>query len=287
MNSIPPSELICNADGSIYHLHLRPEHIADTIITVGDPDRVADVSRYFDRIEYKNQKREFVAHTGYLGNKHLMVISTGIGTDNIDIVLNELDALANIDLETRTVRPQHHTLCLIRIGTSGSLQPHLPVGSFLASAFACGFDNLMQYYHWQPNAAEQAISNLLPVFDNQIKPYIAQADPDLLVAFSDGFTHGITGTFSGFYGPQGRSLRLQPRIADMLEQLQQVQHPLYQFTNLEMETAGIYALSRLLQHRAVSLNVILANRPLGQFSANPHADTDRLIRFALEKIAEM
>jgi uridine phosphorylase len=284
---IAASELILNEDGSVYHLHLRPEHIANTIITVGDPERVAEVGKYFDSIEYCIQKREFVTHTGYIGEHRLSVISTGIGTDNIDIVLNELDALVNIDLETREIRPNHTSLDIIRIGTSGALQADIEVDSFLVSEYGIGFDGLMPFYEVDYNEFELELAKSLVdhIPELPILPYSVAADASWVDIFSKrGFQKGNTLTCTGFYAPQGRSLRLRPAIHDFIDRVAKFRLNDFRFTNFEMETAGIYGMAKALGHRAVSLNAILANRPLGKFSSRPAATVDKMIRTALELI---
>lgn len=288
--SLGSSELILNADGSIYHLNLLPEDIADIIITVGDPDRVKEVSKYFDVVEIRKNKREFVTHTGTYNGKRITAISTGIGTDNIDIVFNELDALANIDFETREVKQQKRILNFIRVGTSGSLQPDIPVDSFLISSTGIGFDNLLHFYdcgHIKNNTLEQALTKYLGWGPYQIHPYAVDCDAGLAELFHENrIRYGVTVTNSGFYGPQGRSLRLAPAIKDFNEKLAGFSHEGKQITNLEMETAGMYGLAKLHGHRAVSLNVILANRATGEFSKNGHQSIDELIRFTLECISK-
>jgi uridine phosphorylase len=284
---IPSSELVLNADGSIYHLHLLPEQIAPTIITVGDPDRVSAVSRHFDRMDCQVQKREFVTHTGYVGNKRLTVISTGIGTDNIDIVLNELDALVNIDLHSRLPKSTITPLTIVRLGTSGGLQPDIPVHSIVASAVGVGFDGLMHYYKYKSDDIETNLAKAFGQLENGMSPYFSTASPELLQKIAHDVVQGMTATCSGFYGPQGRRLRLEPQIPDLLDQLQAFSHANYRFTNLEMETAGIYALAKALGHQALSLNVILANRPRGEFSQDPKAAVEKLITWALERIVAL
>lgn len=284
VQTLAPSELILNPDGSVYHLHLLPHQLARTIITVGDPDRVGAVSRYFDSIEHQIAQREFVTHTGYIGNKRLTVISTGIGTDNIDIVFNELDALVNIDLTTRTIKPQHTQLNIVRIGTSGGLQPYVPLDGFVASTMGMGFDNLLHYYCLSPNHAEADVLPHLPTLANQQRPYLAQASERLLHLIGNDMLQGITATCSGFYAPQGRALRLQPAVPNLLDQLQTWSYQSHQITNFEMETAGIYGMARLLGHHALSTNAIVAQRALGQFSPNPHHTVDRLINTVLSRI---
>lgn len=285
---IGESELIINPRGAVYHLDLRPEEIADTIITVGDPDRVAMVSKYFVNIEFRRKHREFVSHTGYLAGKRLTVISTGIGTDNIDIVLHELDALVNINLETREPKEQLRSLRLIRVGTSGSIHSSIPVDSFVASEAAIGLDNLLNFYQLGYSERER---NLLQAFVNHVQkneihfiPYIASASPKLLSLFSE-FTHtGITVTCPGFYAPQGRVLRTPIVYPGLIELFGSFEFEQSRLTNFEMETSGIYGLSKILGHEAISLSAIVANRADKKFSQNHEDLIDRLIRFALEKI---
>lgn len=289
MQRIAESELIINSRGAIYHLDLRPEELATTIITVGDPDRVKEVSKYFDTLEFERQHREFFSHTGMLGNKRITVISTGIGTDNIDIVLNELDALVNIDFETRGVREELTTLNIIRIGTSGSLQGDVPVDSFVASTHGLGLDNLLNYYRVEHNEEER---QLLHSFATHVQlhaqvsyPYISSASPALLKHFVTGFHQGITVTCPGFYGPQGRVLRLGIKNPDLINRLGQFSFGQHRVTNFEMETAGIYGLSRLLHHNCLSLSAIVANRVHQKFSTNSQALVEDLIRQTLQIIS--
>ncbi len=284
---IQESELILNSDGSIYHLHLRSENLADTILLVGDPDRVKMVSRYFDKIEFKTQKREFVTHTGWLGGRRLTCISTGIGTDNIDIVLNELDALASFDLETRQPKTASKPLTFIRLGTSGSIQKSVPVDSFLVSEAAFGLDILLHFYvprgheFLKNEWVEKLTAKNWPL---PALPYFVTADKYLLEIFSKDFLRGITATNSGFYAPQGRQIRAENAIPDLINILQTFDFQGTRITNLEMETAGIYGLSKILGHRAVSLNAILANRADGTFSRNPERTVKKMIELSLEKI---
>jgi len=288
MQRIAESELIINSRGAIYHLDLLPEELGDTIITVGDPDRVAAVSKYFDRVDLKRNRREFITHTGYIGQKKISVVSTGIGTDNIDIVLNELDALINIDFETRTVKNSIRTVNIIRVGSSGSLQKNIPVDSFVVSTHGLGIDNLLNFYRHDQNDEEK---QLLQSFVTQTQlhnrfsnPYISGAAPSLLKNFVDGFYQGVTVTCPGFYGPQGRVLRLglsNPHLIDRLTQFTFGQH---RISNFEMETAGLYGLGRILGHHCISLNAIVANRITGEFSKDGQAAIERLIRKTLEII---
>ena len=291
MQAIAESELIINNRGGIYHLDLRPEELADTIFTVGDPDRVAAVSKHFDKIEHKAQHREFVSHTGYIGKKRVTVVSTGIGTDNIDIVLNELDALANIDLATRTVKPRLSTLTIIRMGTSGSLQKDIPVDSFVASTHGLGIDNLLNFYRHEDNEEDNA---LLQSFATQTQlhhrlaqPYISGASPTLLRHFVDGFHQGITVTCPGFYGPQGRVLRLGLSQPELIDRLTGFSYGPHRVTNFEMETAGIYGLGRLMGHHCLSLSAIVANRINRTFSTDGNAAVEKLISETLRIVEKM
>ena len=280
------SELILNADQSIYHLNLLPQDIAHTIITVGDPERVNDVSSHFDSIELKKGKREFITHTGTLNGKRISVISTGIGTDNIDIVLNELDALVNIDFTTRALKPELTQLDIVRIGTSGAIQPNIPVDSFLLSEYAIGLDGLVHFY----SAKDIQVRDFQEAFVRHTNwpaeksaPYVVQCDRKLAEKIhSNRIRLGVTITSTGFYGPQGRQLRLAPKNSGFIANLQSFLHNGFQLTNLEMETSGIYALSKLLGHRAVSLNAILANRVTGAFSQTPKKTVDKLIQHTLQ-----
>ncbi len=289
MKRLPDSELIVNKNGSIYHLQLHPAQVADTVLTVGDPARVAAVSKYFDRIESKTAHREFITHTGWLGDKRLTVVSTGIGTDNIDIVLNELDALVNIDFQTRTPNPEAKQLNIIRIGTSGALWAGAGVDSFVVSAIGIGLDNLLHFYDYKPEIAENELLQQFYAFfpTTPLPAYAFSANKDLINALENIGNQGITLTSSGFYAPQGRHLRTIGKLnTELLDCLNDFQYKNWRITNFEMETAAIYGLSALLGHRALSCNVILANRILRQFSPDPTAAVDRLIRIVLEKISE-
>lgn len=285
---LSPSELILNEDGSIYHLNLLPEDISHTVITVGDPDRVSQVSHFFDSIEIKKGKREFLTHTGHLNGKRLSVISTGIGTDNIDIVLNELDALVNIDFDNRTVKENRIRLKIVRIGTSGAIQPEIEIDSWLISELAIGFDGLLHFYRHgqQPySAMEDEFIEQTQWSKQKARPYIIDCDKNLVEKFTDNRIRlGFTATNNGFYGPQGRSLRILASKEDFTAKLASFRSEKHQITNLEMETSGIYALSKLLGHQAVSLNCILANRATGEFSINPSKSVEELIKFALNKL---
>lgn len=287
MEKLSNADLIINPDGSIYHLNLLPEDIADTVITVGDPDRVAEVSRHFDHIELKKGKREFITHTGSVGKKRVTVISTGIGTDNIDIVFNELDALVNIDFKERTVNNELKSLNIIRIGTSGAVQPDIPMGTILASSYGLGFDALMHYYEQQPSDNEQALLNQINQHFSHIEginPYLTQASEDLLKQFAHDLPKGITATAPGFYAPQGRQVRAKNTVNNFIGQLNSFKSANDRITNLEMETAGIYALAKTLGHKALSINAILASRVKFEFSSNPNAIVEKAIQMTLERI---
>lgn len=285
---IKESELILNPDGSIYHLNLRPEHLAQTIITVGDPDRVERVTQYFDSIEFTIRKREFCTQTGVYNGKRITVISTGIGTDNIDIVFNELDALVNINLETREIKPEHTVLDIVRIGTSGSIQKNVPVDSFLISDYAAGFDSLLHFYksdHVQHGDISNAIIDQTHWFQDKSKPYVVKCNKDLYAKLSSEKTYkGFTATNVGFYGPQGRILRLPIQDNHLNDKLANFEFNGLTITNLEMETAGIYGIAKLLGHRALSMNAIIANRATGQFSNNPKQVVNDLILYTLNKL---
>lgn len=292
MKHFPPSELIINPDGSIYHLNLRPEQIAKNVITVGDPDRVSQVSKYFDRIDFKIQKREFVTHTGELNGKQISVISTGIGTDNIDIVLNELDALVNIDFETRMEKKEHTSLNIIRIGTSGSMQKDIPVNTLLVSEFGIGIDGLLHFYDYKNNADEHMtflhfMEKMGSEINFPIRPYIAAAGSDLLKNLAPDFLKGITLTCPGFYAPQGRILRGNISVNNLIESLGKFNYKDLRCTNFEMETAGIYGLANLFGHQAISFNAILANRITNEFSDTPKEIVVNLIETVLERVSKL
>jgi len=285
MNRIAESELIINSRGAVYHLNLRPEELADTIITVGDPDRVGAVSKHFDQIEHQFQHREFITHTGRIGQKKISVVSTGIGTDNIDFVLNELDALANIDFNSRTINPTLKALTIVRFGTSGSLQADIPVDSFVASTHGLGIDNLLNFYRHDNNEEEKYILREF-VTHTQLdsktaSPYIASAGTSVLKHFVDGYHQGITITSPGFYGPQGRVLRLGLSNPDLIDQFSTFRYGNHRISNFEMETSAIYGLGRLLGHHCLSLNAIVANRVKKEFSKDGGAAVEQLITKSL------
>lgn len=288
---IKESELILNPDGSIYHLNLRPEQVADTIILVGDPNRVPRVSAYFDTIEFSTQKREFCTHTGTYKGKRLTALSTGIGPDNIDIVINELDALFNIDLHTRKPKEQLTSLNIVRFGTSGSLQADIPVNSFVLSSHGLGMDNMLHAYKDAPNVREIAMEEAFMAHTqwntDKGRPYIVGCGETLKQRLlTDKVFEGITGTAPGFYGPQGRMLRLPVQDPTLNDKLHSFNYKGYRMTNLEMETSAIYGLSKLLGHQAVSLNAIIANRAAGTFTKDTKKVVENLIVYGLEQLAK-
>ena len=290
MQRIAESELIINRRGAIYHLDLRPEEIAQTVFTVGDPGRVAQVSKHFDSIEHKSAHREFITHTGYIGKKRLSVVSSGIGTDNIDIVLNELDALANIDFETRTIKPSLTPLNILRIGTCGSLQHDIPVDSFVASTHGLGIDNLLNFYRHETEEEEKQIIQAFITqtqFHQQISyPYATRGASSLIKHFVTGFHHGITVSCPGFYGPQGRILRIGLSQPDFLSKLSGFNIGHHRICNFEMETSAIYGLGKILGHHCLSLNAVVANRVNRSFSADVISTVERLIKAVLEEMVK-
>ncbi|GAA3608338.1 nucleoside phosphorylase [Flavivirga amylovorans] len=287
---IKESELILNPDGSVYHLNLKPEHVSNTIIFVGDQNRVEKVTKYFDRIEFSTQKREFKTQTGYYKGKRITVISTGIGPDNIDIVLNELDALFNIDLVTKVPKNTITSLNIIRIGTSGSLQKDIPVDSFLLSTHGLDLNGMLHAY--QINTInnpdiEDAFIKQTNWHEHKARPIIIKNSDLLETQFESNETHkGLTATAGGFYGPQGRVLRLPVQDASLNNKMDTFNFKGSRITNLEMETSAIYGLAKLLGHHALSLNAIIANRASGTFSKNPSEVIDKLIKYTLNKITD-
>ena len=284
MRQIPESELILHPDGSVFHLRLLPEQLGNIVFTVGDPDRVATVSRHLDQIDFKLQNREFITHTGWKNGHHVSVISTGMGTDNIEILMTELDALVNVDLQTRQVKEKKTSLQIIRIGTSGSLQEDIPTGTLLASEIAIGMDTLMAYYPELsgPQNFGQAIQAELGL---SFRPYQAAASTKLLGMLDASIPRGITLTCPGFYAPQGREVRLKPRFDLLIERLAALRVEGRYLTNFEMETAGYYALGELLGHEVLSLNAILVNRPLKKFAPDGEKTVERAIQTALATFA--
>ena len=285
MSKISETDLILNPDGSVYHLSLLPKNISDTIITVGDPSRVYAVSQYFDEVEFEMNKREFITHVGKYKGKRITVISTGIGTDNIEIFFTELDALVNIDLKTREPKSRKKKLKIIRIGTSGALQEDIPLGTHLASDYAIGLDNLMNFYDLPMDDLETGLAH-----DIQKKtglpfmPYAVRGSVSLREQIGSDMMKGNTVTCPGFYAPQGRELRLPIRFPKLLEDLNYYHKADFWLTNFEMETAGYYAMGRLLGHEVLSVNAIIANRIKNKFSKDPNKVVESLIKKVLERV---
>lgn len=288
--SLKASELILNKDGSIYHLGLLPQDIANTIITVGDPARVSTISKHFDSIEIRKQKREFNTHTGVYKGKRISVMSTGMGTDNIDIALTELDAIVNIDLKAKKIKKELTSLDIIRIGTTGSVRKEIPVGSFIVSEMALGFDGLMHYYKddsFLKTEIAEAFVEQTNWSAKKAMPYVVEGSRKLIEKLSSELTvTGFTGTNVGFYGPQARVLRAEVPDARMNDKIGAFSFNGHAITNLEMETSGIYGMSKLLGHNAVSMNLVLANRATGDFAENASEMMEKLIVYSLDKIVE-
>ena len=283
---LPESELVLNADGSVYHLALRPEQLGDLVLICGDPGRVKLISDRFEKIEHRVENRECVTHAGEFRGTHVTALATGIGTDNIDIVLNELDALANIDLEKREPRAKTRSLRIIRLGTCGAMQPDIPVDSLVVSAFGIGLDNVLHYYAYEHTPAEQ---RLLPAFldqtewpDNLPIPYVAEGDPQMIDMLHSGNTVGITLTAGGFYGPQGRRLRAIPSVDDLNERFTAFSHDGLRITNFEMETSALYGLSGMLGHRAVTICAVVANRLRQEYTRDHRPAIQRMIDQVLD-----
>jgi uridine phosphorylase len=285
---IKKSEMPLQADGSVYHLNLQPQEIADTILLVGDPGRVPTISAKFDQIEVRKQNREILTHTGTYKGKRLSVLSTGMGTDNLDIVLNELDALVNIDLQKRETKQEHKSLNLIRLGTCGALQPDMEVDTYIASQYVLGMDGLLHYYQHDKDLSDKEIVHTFMAKtawnSNFPKPYALKAADSLLDRIAFDLPKGITLTASGFYAPQCRVLRLPLGMPDFAHRLLGVQAKGLMFTNMEMETSALYALSRLLGHNALTICIVITNRPNKTFSKNYQPAMEKLIEMVLERI---
>ncbi len=285
------AELLITQKGNIYHLDIAPQHLADTVITVGDPGRVPVVSKYFDKITHKSSHREFVCHTGYIGKKQILVVSTGIGPDNVDIVMNELDALANIDFNTRTQHTQKRTLSIIRLGTCGSLQADVPSGSMITSSYGIGLDNLLHYYRHEHNADERFIMDSFMqhtrLSGTAILPYIAEGSISLRKYFAAGYTDGITVTCPGFYGPQGRSIRGQLVYPYLMDALSTFNARNLRIANFEMETAAMYGLGKVLGHHCCSISMVVNNRINNTMSLNIDTDIENMIKQTLPIIEQI
>ena len=289
MEALKDANLIINPDGSIYHLGIRPGDIAETIILVGDPQRVEKVAAHFDSIEFTKQKREFITTTGRVGNQRITCLASGIGVDNIDIVVNELDALVNVDFETRTFKEKHTALNLIRLGTSGAVRKDIPVESLVAADYGIGFDGLMLFYKQQLDAKAKGLEQDFNAFLKKINfnfpitPTYSRASQSLVDLFQGPeWKHGITATATGFYAPQNRTIRAESVVPELFNLLEPFSYDNLNVTNLEMETSAIYGLASILGHQALALNVILANRPTGAFAAAPKELERKLIRSFFE-----
>ncbi len=288
MTKYKESELIINSDGSIYHLKLKPENLADNIIVVGDPQRVSLVSKYFDTIEWKGQNREIITHTGSVAGKHITVLSSGMGTDNMDIVIQELDALVNIDLATRKRKESQKSLNIIRLGTTGAIQPDIPINTFIMAEYGLGLDGLLYFYKDGNNLLESDIADQFIQHSNWPdylpKPYVARASEELINKLGKGFLKGLTVTAPGFYGPQGRSIRIGLAYPEMNKLIETFEYKGKKITNFEMETSAMYGLSKLLGHNALTICVAIANRALGQHNPNYNEKMEELIQILLERI---
>ena len=284
------SELVINEDGSIFHLHILPHQLADTVLLVGDQGRVEQISKYFDSIEHQTANREFVAHTGYYKGKRLTALSTGIGADNIDIVLNELDALVNIDLETRCIKKELTSLNLIRIGTCGALQPDIPVDSYLVSEFGLGFDGIAGFYSHLSTEEEldfeKAFFSQVNWSVSTVKPYISRGNKELINLLKPQANTGITVTGNGFYGPKGRVLRVKTQQENLNDQLAQFEFNGIKLMNFEMETSALYALGGMMGHKTATICAVIANRHLKQYSKDYKKTVDKMILYVLEKLVE-
>lgn len=284
----PESELILNKDGSIYHLSLRPQDISDIILTVGDPSRVHKVSQYFDKITFEMNKREFITHTGLYKGKKLTVMSTGMGTDNVEILMSELDAITNINLKKRENKSRKKSLKIIRIGTSGSLQQDIPLDSLLITQYAVGLDTLMYFYNLERTEAERNVEAALQLeAELPFRPYCVEGSSKLFKHLSTDTIVGNTVTCPGFYAPQGRALRVPIKYPQIVDKLGAFHYGDLWLTNFEMETAGYYALGRIMGHEVISCNAIIANRVTKEFSKNPDKTIDHLIKYVLNKAIEI
>ena len=289
MDKLIDSELILNNDGSVYHLKLHPRDIADTIFVVGDQNRVPMISKHFDKISVTKSNREFVTHTGYIGKKHVSVISTGIGVDNIDIVFNELDILSAINLKSRTIKRTKQIFKIIRLGTTGGLSDMINLDDIIFSKYAIGIDGIPHHYKYNSNLFEKKLSHEFAQKTNWSKklaePYAVKASDFLWKhMYQEEFIEGITLTMNGFYGPQGRSTRIPLKQENLIEKCDDISFDNLMVSNIEMETAGLYAFGKIFNHEVISLSTVLANRVTGLFSPNPSKSIDKLIKFALSKI---
>ncbi len=291
MRKIAPSELVINGDGSIFHLHLKPGQVAQTVVLVGDPGRVEVVASYFDNVETRSANREFVSATGMYKDKRITVLSTGIGTDNIDIVVTELDALFNVDFDTRTEKERKTSLTLLRLGTSGALQPDIEIGDFVFARTSIGFDGLLNFYKGRNEvcdlAMEQAFMQHTGWSGLLAKPYFVDADDGLWSLFADATTEGMTISAPGFYAPQGRWVRLQPADPELNAKIESFEHNGRRITNFEMESSALAGLSRLMGHRAATICTIIAQRVDKGMDTDYKPFVDKMIKMSLDKLASV
>jgi uridine phosphorylase len=289
MERLKESELIINPDGTIYHLNLRPGDIADNIILVGDPGRVSKISKYFDKVLLKSQNREIVAHTGELNGKILTVMSSGMGTDNIDIVMNELDALVNIDFESRQIKDKLTSLNIVRLGTSGAIQTDIPIDSFAVSSHGIGFDGMLRFYasgHITDSRMSEEFIRQVTWHEDLPYPYIAACSDELYQKIGLGLPTGMTATAPGFYGPQGRVLRIPLHYPDLMDNMQHFKFDGKRIINFEMETSALYGLGKLLGHNTLTVCAVIANRALNTYSKDHHQVIEDLIKLVLERMSE-
>jgi uridine phosphorylase len=290
MAPIAESELILNPDGSVYHLHLHPENIADTIIVVGDPGRVKEISKHFDKIEFSVQNREIYTNTGTIGNKRLSVLSTGMGTDNLDIVINELDAVVNIDLARREPKSAHTKLNIIRLGTAGALQADIEPGNFVASTYGMGLDGLLYFYEKGKSVMDRELSDAFEKYVswNEKLPgvYAVPCSQMLMDKLGKDLVHGITLTAPGFYGPQGRELRLKLAFPELNHLIESFDYKGNRIANFEMETSALYGLGKMLGHETLTICSIVANRVNRNYAKDYHSDIERLIQLVLGRLTE-
>ncbi len=289
MQKLKDSQLIVTKEGAIYHLNIRPEDIADTIIIVGDPDRVPIISKHFDQIDFKGQNREINTHTGRIGNKRLSVLSSGMGPDNIDIVISELDALVNIDLKNKTIKPEHKSLNIIRLGTSGAVQKDIEVDSYVMSKYGLGLDGLMNFYKTPDGILEKemgkAVAEQTGWPSDFAAPYIVKCSDNLAQKIGFDMHQGITVTAPGFYGPQGRNLRMGLHYPDFNQKLEAFRYRGERILNFEMETSALYGLGRSLGHQVLTVCAVIANRVTETYSADHHTPVNKLIKHLLERIS--
>jgi len=288
MSKIKESELVLNPDGSVYHLKLKPEHVAPNVIVVGDQGRVEVISQHFEKVEHKIQNREFLTHTGYYRGERITVLSTGIGTDNIDIVINELDAAVNIDLEKRVQKEKHTALNIVRLGTSGALQEDIPVDTYVASAYGLGFDGLLHFYQYDEGLTETAMEDAFMKHtawnERLARPYIVAGSDELLKRVAADLKKGITATAHGFFGPQGRELRIPLAFPGLNDKMAAFSHNGQRITNFEMETSALYALGRILGHNTLTVCNIIANRARKEYSENYQESVKKMIGYVLDKL---